>query len=134
MLKDFSSRTRTDSFVFQTGDFQLMGFSRFGDESPLLTKAGEEVRDDNASDTPVFRLRIADPKPGEWCFQARYQNNQNARDLSDDQAKNTIRVHAKAYTHESRDAMESKDNNPVSFGMVDSGVCVAIAPASVSRK
>lgn len=133
LLKDERIRQHTDALIFQKGDFQLMGFSRFGDESGLLTTAGDEVRDDNASSTPVFRLRIANPEPGPWRFQIRYQNNQNARELSDDQARNEIQVRTRAYTREERGAIEQNDGKWVPFGEVDSGVQVKITPSSGSR-
>lgn len=129
-LKSPSMRQKPDSLIYRTGTFELLGFSRFGDEDPIrTTKAGVVVVDDNASSTPTFRIRIANPQAGEWQFRARYQNNRNARNLSDDQALNTIQVFARAFTREKPNAIEGSPNpKPLSFGMTDDGISVTVMP------
>lgn len=132
-FKPPEKRQQPNSPIYSTaGNYELLGFSRFGDEEAVrLTKSGGVVRDDNASSNPTFRLRIANPDPGEWHFKARYQNNRNARFLSDEQAANTIRVFARAFIREKADAIEGASNPmPITFGLTDEGLKVSVSPAA----
>lgn len=139
-LEDFDSAGRSkwpverrepNSPLYESGDFSILGFSRFGDDSPLLRNpSGVLIANRNDSTTPTYQLHIANPIPGPWKIKARYQYNVNSRALGDADVKNRIRITTRAYTRDNPIVAVAEDSQcEVPFGQTNSAGIDLVIPA-----
>lgn len=139
-LEDFDSAGRSkrpverqepNSAMYESGDYSILGFSRFGDDSPLLrSPSGALIANRNDSTTPTYQLHIANPVAGPWKIKARYQYNVNSRALGDQDIKNKIRITTRAYTRDNPTVAVAKDSQEeVPFGQTNSLGIDLVIPA-----
>lgn len=135
-LKPLADRRFDNGRLDQLGGFTLLGFSRFGEMSRVLrTKSGDVVRNDNESPKQVYQLLIANPASGDWTFKARYQNNRNSHELSDEDVVNSIKVDTRVYLRSESAAIEGADvGEEIRFGQTTpTGISSSIPVYSQER-